>query len=232
MRHNSKRPTEYYTCFYQVPTTLSTLLLLEIKLLATGLASGKASQLLWSYCQQHVVYPSQASEYSRAARFAQHSQHTHDGCRHAILDPPCGSTAHVWPRTPSRLLPQTSSSALKRGKAKNSPPAPCHTAGLPGVPWGTHRGQLWVAACSIPEGWKLSHDVNHTQPRCPWPRALVACQLSKIYFAQCDTCSPGRLKKQKKHVSRRAEILLSVARACAVFLVKPHTELLLLIFQK
>lgn len=225
MRHNSKRPTEYYRCFDQVPTTLSTPLLVEIKLLWIGLASGKGTQLLWSYCQQYVLYLSQASEYSGAARFPQHSQHIHDGWRGAIPDPPSGSagssrtgsTAHVRPQTPNPLLPQTSRSAATGcllGEGQELTPSPWYPPYCSVTCESNHRGQqlTQIAARSIPEGWELSQDMNNTQPRCPSPRGLMASKQSKIYFTQCDTCSPGRLEKQK-HVSRRAESLLS-ARLC------------------
>lgn len=121
MRHNSKRPTEYYRYFSQMPTTL--LLFLEIKLLRMGLASHKWAQpKLCCYCQQYVLYLSQASEYYKAARFS--SQHIHDGLRCAIPNPWSGSaknsrssahrvmrlrmgrTGHVWPQTPKTLLVQ------------------------------------------------------------------------------------------------------------------------------
>lgn len=212
-RHNSERPTGYYRCFYQVPTTLSTLLLLQIKLLWTGLASGKGAELLWSYCQQYVLYPSQASDYCRAARFAQHSQHIHAGWGHGIPDPPSGSTAHVWPRTPnpcSQGPAALQAQAVSWEKARNSLPHPavCHTAGSP---VNQTRGQQLtrIAAHSLSEGWKLSQDMNHTQPRCPSPLGLVASQLSKIYFAQRNTCSPGRLKKQKMCIKKNRDLSLS-----------------------
>lgn len=45
-------------------------LFLEIKLLWMGLASRKWAQLLCCYCQQHILYVSQATEYYKAARFS------------------------------------------------------------------------------------------------------------------------------------------------------------------
>lgn len=128
MRHNSKRPAEHYRCFYQVPKALSTLSLLEMRLLWTGLAFGKGAQLLWSYCQQRVLYLSQASEY----------------CTAQSAYPWWMETCHPWPSIwqcrerphTCDLTHQTRCSLQLQSpweKARNSAlhPAVRHTAGLP-----------------------------------------------------------------------------------------------------
>lgn len=213
MRHNSKRPTEYYRCFYHVPSTLSTLSLLEIKLLWTVLASGKGAQLLWSCSQQYVLYPSQASEYSRAARFAQHSQHIHDGWRRAIptLHLAAQHTCDLDTNPAAPTEQQLCRDRLSPGRGTRTLPSTLLSATLQGHLWiePQRPAALPTAAGSTPEGWKLSQDMNHTQPRCPPPRGLVASKLSKIYFAQRDTWSPGRLKKQKPSIKKTWEPSLS-----------------------
>lgn len=228
-RHNSKRPTGYYRWFYQVPTTLSTLLLLEIKLLWTGLASGKGAQLLWSYCQQYVLYPSQASEYCRAARFAQHSQHIHAGWGRAIPDPPsgstgsgrAGSTAQVWPRTPTPCSQGPAALQVQPvswEKARNSllHPAVCHTAGSPGnqtteassSPRSLHAPSLKDGSCH--KAWTThSHAVlRHWAWWHPNYQTFISPNTT--------TCSPGRLEKQKMCIKKSRDPSLSSLCLCSI----------------